>query len=70
MRGLAGYILLARLRDMAIRLMIKLVKRDRSVEVVALVNSGYETIEHKILVPSNIAKELSLYRLSLDVHSH
>jgi len=70
LRGLAGYILLARLRDMAIRLRIKLVKRDRSVEVVALVNSGYETIEPGILVPSNIAKELSLYRLSLDVHSH
>lgn len=46
---------------MAIRLRLKLVKENNSVEVTALVNSGYETLEPEILVPSSVARNLSLY---------
>ncbi|MCL7401842.1 MAG: hypothetical protein LZ168_03540 [Thaumarchaeota archaeon] len=46
---------------MAIRLRLKLVKESNSVEVTALVNSGFETLEPEILVPSDIARNLSLY---------
>lgn len=45
---------------MAIRLKLKLKRGDRSLEVIALVNSGYETLEPEILVPSSIAEELDL----------
>jgi len=33
---------------------------DRSVEVIALVNSGYETVEPELLVPAPTAQELGL----------
>ena len=42
---------------MAIRLRLKLVKENNSVEVTALVNSGYETLEPEILVPSSVARK-------------
>jgi len=50
-----------RFKELAIRLRLKLVKKGNSVEVTALVNSKYETLEPKILVPSNVAGNLSLY---------
>ena len=43
---------------MALRL--RLVKGGKSVEVIALVNSGYETREPEVLVPASIAALLSL----------
>jgi hypothetical protein len=58
---LAEFALLTRLRNMVIKLRLKLVRGDNSVEVTALVNSGYETLEPEILVPSNTAENLSLY---------
>jgi len=45
---------------MAIRLRLRLRRGSRSVDVVALVNSGYETLEPEVLVPASIAKELGL----------
>jgi len=42
-------------------LRIRLLRGDKSIEVVALVNSGYETLEPEILVSHNIAEELSFY---------
>lgn len=45
---------------MAIRLRLRLKRMNRSIDVVALVNSGYETLEPEILLPSLIAKELNL----------
>ena len=48
---------------MAIRLRLRLARasdRERSIEVVALVNSGYEVAEPEILLPSNVARELGL----------
>ncbi len=46
---------------MAIRLRLRLTRGDASTEVVALVNSGYETVEPEILVPPVTARELHLY---------
>lgn len=46
---------------MAIRLRVRLVRGGRSVDVVALVNSAYETREPEILVPPPIAGQLSVY---------
>jgi hypothetical protein len=43
-----------------VALRLRLVKGGRSVEVIALVNSGYETREPEILVPASIATQLSL----------
>ena len=48
---------------MAIRLKLRLKRSDRQVDVVALVNSGYETLEPEVLVPSKIAEELGLLPL-------
>lgn len=45
---------------MAIRLRLRLKREARHTDVVALVNSGYETLEPEILVPSSLAEELSL----------
>ena len=39
-----------RFKELAIRLRLKLVKKGNSVEVTALVNSKYETLEPEILV--------------------
>jgi len=52
---------LKRLKEVAVRLKLRLVREGSSVEVVALVNSGYETTEPEILVPSATAKALHLY---------
>lgn len=46
---------------MAIRLKLRLESGGRSVEVVALVNSGYETARPELLVPEGVASELGLY---------
>ena len=46
---------------MAIRLKLRLAREGKSVEVVALVNSGYETLEPEVLVPPDVARSLSLY---------
>ncbi len=49
---------------MAIRLRLKLKSVvDREVEVIALVNSGYETAKPELLVSANIAQTLGLYPL-------
>lgn len=45
---------------MAIRLRLRLRGADRYADVVALVNSGYETLEPEVLVPSRVAEELGL----------
>jgi len=45
----------------AIRLRLRLTRGDTNTEVIALVNSGYETTEPEILVPPVTAKELHLY---------
>jgi len=45
---------------MAIRVRLRLRRGDRSLDVVALVNSGYETAEPELLIPSSIARELGL----------
>ena len=44
---------------MAIRLKLRLAREGKSVEVVALVNSGYETLEPEVLVPPDVARSLS-----------
>ena len=46
---------------MAIRLRIRLVREGKSVDVVALINSGYETREPEVLLPVAIAIQLSIY---------
>jgi len=43
-----------------VALRLRLVKGGKSVEVIALVNSGYETREPEVLVPASIAALLSL----------
>jgi len=45
----------------AIRLRIRLVREGKSVDVVALINSGYETREPEVLLPVAIAIQLSIY---------
>jgi hypothetical protein len=45
----------------AIRLRLRLSRGGHSVDVVALVKSGYETVEPEILVPPVTARELHLY---------
>jgi len=45
---------------MAIRLKLRLSRGERYVDVIALINSGYETSEPEILLPSHIAMELGL----------
>jgi hypothetical protein len=49
------------LRGVAIRLRLRLSRGGHSVDVVALVNSGYETVEPEILVPPVTARELHVY---------
>jgi hypothetical protein len=44
-----------RMRSVAIRLRIRLVREGKSVDVVALINSGYETREPEVLLPVAIA---------------
>ena len=46
---------------MAIRLRLRLTREGKSVEVTALVNSGYETLEPEVLAPPDVARSLSLY---------
>ena len=43
---------------MAIRLRIRLVRENAEKEVIALIKSGYETLEPEILVPSDVARDL------------
>jgi len=45
----------------AIRLRLRLERGVRAIEVVALVNSGYETIEPEILLPEPYARQLGLF---------
>ncbi len=45
---------------MAIRLKLRIRRSEKVVETIALINSGYETIEPEILIPSRIAEELGL----------
>jgi len=45
----------------AIRLRIKLVRENVEKEVIALIKSGYETLEPEILVPSDVARDLFIY---------
>jgi hypothetical protein len=46
------------MREVAIRLRIKLVRENIEKEVIALIKSGYETLEPEILVPSDVARDL------------
>lgn len=49
------------MKFVAIRLKLKLKKNSKySIEVIALVNSGYETIEPEILISRSLAEELKL----------
>jgi len=52
---------LKRVRRVAVRLKLKLVRNNNSIEIIALLNSGYETFEPEILVPSTTARDLFLY---------
>jgi len=45
---------------MAIRLRLSLKRGDKEINTVAMVNSGYETLEPEILIPSRLAEELGL----------
>lgn len=45
---------------MAIRLKLRLEREDRRIDIIALVNSGYETLEPELLIPSQTAEELGL----------
>ena len=49
------------MRRVAIRLKIRLVRGGRSIDVVALINSSYETREPELLVSTAIATQLSVY---------
>jgi hypothetical protein len=49
------------MRRVAIRLKIRLVRGGRSIDVVALINSSYETREPELLVSTAIATRLSVY---------
>ena len=46
---------------MAVRLRLKISVGDRSVEAVALLNSGYEASTPQLLVPIGLARELGLW---------
>ncbi len=46
---------------MAVRLRIRIRRNDRVVEAIALLNSGYEAPTPQLLVPIEIARELSLW---------
>jgi hypothetical protein len=48
-------------REVAIRFRLRLSRGSHSVDVVALVKSGYETVEPEILVPLVTARELHVY---------
>jgi len=48
---------------MAVRVRLRLERRARSLEVVALVNSGYEAGTPQLMVPISIARELGLWPL-------
>ena len=50
-------------RGVAIRLKLKIrnVENNKSTEIIALVNSGYETLEPEILLPYSIAEKIGLY---------
>jgi hypothetical protein len=49
------------MRRVAIRLKIRLVRGGRSIDVVALINSSYETREPELLVSTAIATQLYAY---------
>ena len=49
---------------MAVRVRIRISRQDKSVDVVALVNSGYEADSPQLMVPISIAKELGLWASS------
>ena len=49
------------MRGVAIRLRIRLVRKGKSVDVVAPISSGYETREPEVLLPVAIATQLSIY---------
>ncbi len=46
---------------MGVRVRVRIVYRDRNVEVTALINTGYETDVPEIMIPLNIAKDLGLW---------
>ncbi len=46
---------------MAVRLRLRLKRGDRSVETVALLNSGYEAPTPQLLVPIDLARDLGLW---------
>jgi len=58
--GLGGFTPGVVFAAMAIRLKLRLERGGRSLDVVALVNSGYEVAEPEILIPSPIAEALGL----------
>lgn len=46
---------------MAVRVRLRIERNNRSVEVVALVNSGYEADTPQLMIPIRIAQELGLW---------
>ncbi len=46
---------------MVVRVRVRIVKGDRTVETVALANSGYEAETPQLLVPIKLAEELGLW---------
>jgi hypothetical protein len=61
LRELVGFVLSKRVRRVAVRLKLRIVRGSYSTEVVALLKSGYETSKPELLVPATTARELSLY---------
>jgi hypothetical protein len=46
---------------MAVRVRLKISREGRSLEVIALVNSGYEADSPQLMIPLQIARELGLW---------
>ena len=46
-----------------LRVRIEVVKSSRSIEAIAIANSGFVGMEPEILIPSSIARELKLYEV-------
>ncbi|MCI4437857.1 MAG: hypothetical protein JHC33_13705 [Ignisphaera sp.] len=51
---------------MAVRVRLRILREDRVVEVITLVNSGYETASPQLMIPVSLAKVLGLWPPSSD----
>ena len=51
---------------MVVRVRLRVVRQDKSLDLIALVNSGYEADTPQLMVPVSVAKELGLWPPPLD----